>query len=246
MAWPVIAAGNYGTPQAIGIQIPSGFTGFNLRYSSGVTSGATRVVQSQGKQAFIEADGVPYIGLPFSNFDYNDNLTPTAATLSSTGNLTTAARRTTVNGLGGVADDLGSIRLASGIDGYTGLDLWLFRGDADITILHGFSNVLTSSGTNVKLTAASPVAHFIYNGTHWVQDGVPGTQTKTDADNAYAAKAHTHVAGDVVGAASWVAVPATASSPGVMGQMAHDGVGGFLYVCVASNQWRRTALTTWP
>jgi hypothetical protein len=30
-----------------------------------------------------------------------------------------------------------------------------------------------------------------------------------------------------------------------MGQMAHDGIGGWLYVCVANNQWRRTALTTW-
>jgi hypothetical protein len=30
-----------------------------------------------------------------------------------------------------------------------------------------------------------------------------------------------------------------------MGQMAHDGLGGFLYICVATNQWRRTALTVW-
>jgi hypothetical protein len=47
------------------------------------------------------------------------------------------------------------------------------------------------------------------------------------------------------GGPSWVAIPPTSSSPGVMGQMAHDGIGGFLYICVATNQWRRTALTTW-
>jgi hypothetical protein len=58
-------------------------------------------------------------------------------------------------------------------------------------------------------------------------------------------KGHTHVAGDITGAAAWVSIPPTSSSPGVMGQMAHDGIGGFLYVCVATNQWRRTALTTW-
>jgi hypothetical protein len=58
-------------------------------------------------------------------------------------------------------------------------------------------------------------------------------------------KGHTHVAADVVGAPAWVAIPANASSPGTMGQMAHDGIGGWLYVCVANNQWRRTALTTW-
>jgi hypothetical protein len=88
-------------------------------------------------------------------------------------------------------------------------------------------------------------------------------------------KGHKHVAADVTGAEStankgaangyasldattripaaqlpttvvqWVAIPPTSSSPGVMGQMAHDGIGGWLYVCVATDQWRRTALTTW-
>ena len=70
-------------------------------------------------------------------------------------------------------------------------------------------------------------------------------ESQERAANTYAAKAHTHVAGDVVGAASWVAIPQNSSSPGTAGQMAHDGVGGFLYVCVATNQWRRTALETW-
>jgi|Laugresu1bdmlbsd_1035121.scaffolds.fasta_scaffold312055_1 hypothetical protein len=41
----------------------------------------------------------------------------------------------------------------------------------------------------------------------------------------------------------WVAVPATATSTGTAGQIAYAS--GFLYVCVATNTWRRTALTTW-
>jgi hypothetical protein len=41
----------------------------------------------------------------------------------------------------------------------------------------------------------------------------------------------------------WVAVPATATSTGVAGQVAYAS--GFLYVCVATNTWRRTALSTW-
>jgi hypothetical protein len=57
-------------------------------------------------------------------------------------------------------------------------------------------------------------------------------------------KGHTHVAADVVGARSWAAVPATATSPGTAGQEAYDA--NFHYICVAANQWRRTALTTWP
>jgi hypothetical protein len=41
----------------------------------------------------------------------------------------------------------------------------------------------------------------------------------------------------------WVAVPSTATSTGVAGQMAYAS--GFLYVCVATNTWKRTALASW-
>jgi len=41
----------------------------------------------------------------------------------------------------------------------------------------------------------------------------------------------------------WVTVPETATSTGVAGQVAYAS--GFLYVCVATNTWRRTALTSW-
>lgn len=37
-------------------------------------------------------------------------------------------------------------------------------------------------------------------------------------------------------------VPATSSSPGVQGQVVWDS--GFVYVCVATNSWKRAALTT--
>jgi len=40
-----------------------------------------------------------------------------------------------------------------------------------------------------------------------------------------------------------VAVPATATSTGVVGQTAYSTT--YFYVCVATNQWRRTPLTTW-
>ncbi len=42
---------------------------------------------------------------------------------------------------------------------------------------------------------------------------------------------------------SSVAVPATSASTGGVGQIAGDN--NFLYVCVATNNWRRVALTTW-
>jgi hypothetical protein len=40
----------------------------------------------------------------------------------------------------------------------------------------------------------------------------------------------------------WVSAPATATSTGVAGQKAYDS--GFMYICVATNTWKRTLLTT--
>lgn len=40
------------------------------------------------------------------------------------------------------------------------------------------------------------------------------------------------------------AIPATATSPGVIGQIAVDNTGSWLYVCTAANVWKRVLLTT--
>jgi hypothetical protein len=37
--------------------------------------------------------------------------------------------------------------------------------------------------------------------------------------------------------------PATATSPGALGEIRYTA--GFIYVCIATNTWRRTALTSW-
>lgn len=49
--------------------------------------------------------------------------------------------------------------------------------------------------------------------------------------------------GYVDGLAAWVAAPATATAAGTAGQRAYDA--NYLYVCVATNTWKRTALATW-
>jgi hypothetical protein len=41
-----------------------------------------------------------------------------------------------------------------------------------------------------------------------------------------------------------VAIPATATSTGQVGQIAVDNANNWLYVCTATNVWKRTALTT--
>jgi hypothetical protein len=44
-------------------------------------------------------------------------------------------------------------------------------------------------------------------------------------------------------ATTTVPVPATSTSPGVSGQIAHDST--YLYTCVAHNTWKRTPLSAW-
>jgi hypothetical protein len=41
---------------------------------------------------------------------------------------------------------------------------------------------------------------------------------------------------------NWVNVPASATAPGVAGQVAYAP--GFLYICVSSNTWQRVAIAT--
>lgn len=48
--------------------------------------------------------------------------------------------------------------------------------------------------------------------------------------------------GNTYTASPWTTVPATATSTGTTGQLAEDGT--YLYVCTATNTWKRTALTT--
>jgi hypothetical protein len=62
-----------------------------------------------------------------------------------------------------------------------------------------------------------------------------GTQVET--------KGHTHTVAQVTGARSWAAVPANAAAPGTPGQEAYDA--DWHYVCVFTNTWKRTPLTTW-
>ena len=48
--------------------------------------------------------------------------------------------------------------------------------------------------------------------------------------------------GSIVGYIADVAAPATATSTGTTGQIATDA--GFIYVCTATNTWKRVAIAT--
>ena len=49
--------------------------------------------------------------------------------------------------------------------------------------------------------------------------------------------------GSIVGTISDVAAPASATSTGVTGQIATDA--NYIYVCTATNTWKRVAIATW-
>lgn len=44
------------------------------------------------------------------------------------------------------------------------------------------------------------------------------------------------------GIVNWQPVPATAASSGTAGMIAYDS--NFIYLCVAANQWKRVAIST--
>lgn len=167
--WPTFAVGNYGVEQSPAITVPSNFTSFHLRYTTSMTAGATTVVQNSSTSATIEADGVLKRGLSLSTVDWAENMIPVDVTISS-GTLTTTSRKTIVSGEGAAADSLARIRPLLGTDAIAGLDIYLIRGDEDITILHASNNILTQSGSNITMSAtANQVVHLLCDGTNWIQ-----------------------------------------------------------------------------
>lgn len=62
----------------------------------------------------------------------------------------------------------------------------------------------------------------------------------TITDKSDSNKTKTVTAGDF---AILVAAPASASATGVAGQIAYDS--SYIYVCTATNTWKRAAIATW-
>lgn len=91
---------------------------------------------------------------------------------------------------------------------------------------------------------------FVQNpGIFFSPDTVPGTikiRTATNSADAHLSAANVNASGKTNTAQLGVTaptVPASASAAGVTGTLAWDA--NFIYVCVATNTWKRTALSTW-
>lgn len=78
-----------------------------------------------------------------------------------------------------------------------------------------------------------------------IRDAVDGVTTSA-ASNASTVASHTATLAThttALGTLKVVAAPASAAATGVVGSIAFDT--GFVYVCTATNTWKRVAIATW-
>lgn len=101
----------------------------------------------------------------------------------------------------------------------------------------GESGVELDGLDDVTLTNPANGQVLKFNGTLWVNaDNTPAFADITGKP--------TDLAGyGITDAAKLVAAPVAANSTGVAGTWAWDA--GFIYVCVATNTWKRVAIATW-
>lgn len=101
----------------------------------------------------------------------------------------------------------------------------------------------TSTTNNTKVLKAGATAGSLAWGfvAYAELTGVPSTFTPS---------AHTHTIANITGLQTaldlkheWVAAPASKTATGTVGQLAYDA--NYLYICVAANTWRRSALAQW-
>lgn len=105
-------------------------------------------------------------------------------------------------------------------------------------------NVAPTARLDIAASAASAAAVRIRSGS--------APSAPNDGDMWYdginlsfriAATSHVIATKTYVDTGGWAAVPATATSTGIAGQKAFDATN--LYICVATNTWRRVALAAW-
>jgi hypothetical protein len=109
----------------------------------------------------------------------------------------------------------------------------------------GTITVQSNSGLLVSTLTTGQVATF----TAKVDTPSTASNWASSLPDNYSVKGHTHTAGDVVGAAAFVAAPASPDSPGTLNQVARGQILGVdhLFVCTATNLWKAVPLsvTTW-
>jgi len=130
--------------------------------------------------------------------------------------------------------DSGNFKIGDGVRGWNTLPY------ANISV-----NSLRASQIQDFSTAATFVFSTVF-GTKKLQDlfDVDNSTPTTGDVLSFTSGAWFATAPTVITPNMWVAPPASASSPGIAGQIARDAQ--YFYICVATSTWARVALdTTW-
>lgn len=149
-------------------------------------------------------------------------------------------------GLGGNSNQAGAVTISAGQNAGAGAsgDLTLNGGGATGSATGAGGSVFINGGLGgtgnptpgaIVLTSGTNVGN-LSRGLLQLQNGTEG------------AAGRFWVSTDTSGSGGWAtpvsaSAPATAASAGVAGQIAYDS--GFIYVCVATNTWKRVAIASW-
>ncbi|MGE0231417.1 MAG: hypothetical protein AB7O39_03230 [Flavobacteriaceae bacterium] len=98
----------------------------------------------------------------------------------------------------------------------------------------------TQAALNAKAPIESPTFSGTVNGISKGMVGLGNADNTADADKPVSTAQQTALDGKLN---TWSSVPASASDTGTAGQIARDA--DYVYVCVATDTWKRAALTTW-
>jgi hypothetical protein len=163
---PTVFRGTYGVKQADAIEIPSSVTALHFKGRS-QTDEVDNILKNQCAKGEIYLDGDRYIPTTGSLFNVKAPNVAEAFTIAS-GTLEAACNLIAVNGEGGAADSMNRFRYTDSIIGYQGHIVTLIYNGDDITLVHGAVNLVTSTGADVMLNAATPVRTLTcYDGANW-------------------------------------------------------------------------------
>lgn len=102
------------------------------------------------------------------------------------------------------------------------------------------NRLVTSTGTTTLANAAAITASRALISD---ANGIPTHSSVTNTELGYLSGVTSAIQTQLNGKMAWVSAPASAAASGTAGQIAYDN--DYLYICVATNTWKRMPLATW-
>lgn len=167
---PRIFAGDYGVDQTDAIIISASSDNVRIFASTAQATGATNLIKNQSVGAFILLDGKKYRGVGASAFDFEIDSSGVTRTVAS-GTLDVKEDFVFIEGEGDTTDSVTTLRLASGVNGYSGLKVTIVNNNSyTVTLNHSTGNMYFAAGSNKALAQYQGVTlAYSETGTAWVE-----------------------------------------------------------------------------